>query len=186
MYQKTLYTALFVVLSLWTSSCITIKPSNNGYVYLPEVWKNIVVEYENTDLIKREEIYKINGAQLRTRLVDSNKSLVYIIDNKTQEIASLVKLENTMKAHNVDLILVMQNYEFAYLTFNQRMYSPVFVIDNEFYNKKALRVYKGYFVNHMLGNEKLDTKLEPSYLYYFEGGQLIDSGDYSLLKRNGF
>lgn len=175
---------LFVYLTfLSLGSCGVVYDLTNDYGVLTDDWKEIIVPLQSFEEVKRAQITKINGSQLKEELKRYPKALVYVISNHRQEIVSLRELELQMYERNCKLFLVMDGYLFVSATFNQPVYSPIFSIDNDYYNKKYKSTYKRYFINDMLGNQKLSSKIKKDdFLYYFEEGVLEKSGNYSLLK----
>ncbi|WP_430614101.1 hypothetical protein [Flavobacterium sp. JP2137] len=174
---------LFVYLTFFSlTSCGGVLDLTNDYGVLTEDWKEIIVPLKSFEEVKREQITKINGYQLKEELKRYPKALVYVISNQRQEIVSLRELELQMYERKCKLFLVMDGYLFVSSTFNQPVYSPIFSIDNGYYNKKYKSTYKRYFINDMLGNAKLSSRVKKDdFLYYFEDGVLKKSGKYSLL-----
>lgn len=155
------------------TSCV-VAGITNDYNKLPDSWKAIVVPLKSFDQVNRGEITKINGLQLQEELKKYPEALVYVITNHRQDIVSIKQLEDDVQKLGIKLFLVMDGYFFANVTYDQRMYSPVFVMDNDFYKKKHSKTYKRYFINDILGRDR-KTKLNSDFLYFFKNGELESS-----------
>lgn len=177
---------LVVALSILTlnQSCIQINSNTNYYQNLSTQWKELFVNYEPDQPLSRSKIYKINGVQLYNHIALQDKTLVYLVDNLNPQIPTLVWLESITKAQGLDLLIVMQNYGAPHFTFNQKMFSPIFIIDNTYYTFKKPGQNTAHFTKDLLAKATLNQKSDSDYLFYFEKGQLLDSGDYDLLQRN--
>ncbi|MCP1995267.1 hypothetical protein [Flavobacterium sp. HSC-61S13] len=171
--RKIVNIGVFVMVCMIMTSCV-VAGLTNDYNKLPDSWKAIVVPLKSFDQVSRGEITKINGMQLREELKKYPEAVVYIISNHRQDIVSIKQLEDDVQKRGIKLFLVMDGYFFANVTYDQRMYSPVFVMDNDFYKKKYADAYKRYFINDMLGRDR-KTKLNSDFLFFFKNGESVSS-----------
>lgn len=171
--KKSILTLTFAIVSL---SC-SIQGLTNDYSKLNDNEKAKIVALENFDNLNSEHVYKINATQLKTELSKHPKSLVYIFKNGcTSELCKpMFVYENFANKNGYKLFLVMNGYANLNETLEQRINfkSPLFSIDNDFYNSKYRNAYMRYFENDLQG-KPIDTA-EGKYLgnlFFFKGNQL--------------
>lgn len=163
-------------LSATLLSC-SIHGLRSDYSTLSIEDKAKVVPLENFDAVNPEKIYKINATQLKEELAKHSKSLVYVFKNGcTSELCRpMFVYENYAKKNGYKLFLVMEGYGSLHETLDQRnsFTSPLFSIDNEYYNSNYRNTYTRYFENELQGkpiDEKSGDYL--GNLFFFKGNQL--------------
>lgn len=167
---------LALVFAVITSSC-SIQGLTNDYSRLSTQEKTKIITLESFENINTENVYKINALQLREELAKHPKSLVYIFKNGcTSDLCRpMFTYENYAKKNGYRLFLVMEGYGNLNATLVQRsnFTSPLFSIDNEYYNSKYRNTYTRYFENELQG-KPMETKSGDylGSLFFFRGNQL--------------
>ncbi|HSD15077.1 MAG TPA: hypothetical protein VLB74_10550 [Flavobacterium sp.] len=165
-----------LVLSATLLSC-TIQGLTNDYSKLSVENKAKVVPLENFENLNTEQIYKINAQQLKSELAKHPQSLVYIFKNGcTSDLCKpMYVYENFANKKGYKLFLVMNGYDGLNSTLDRRISfkSPLFSIDNNFYESKYRITYTRYFENELTGKPRETKRGEYlGNLYFFKGSQL--------------
>lgn len=165
--------AVLVVLTIISSSC-TIQGLTNDYNKLNENQKAKVLPLIDFDHTQSGIVYKINGSQLREELLKYPKSLVYIFSSgcSSEHCKPLMTYKSYAEFNGYKLFLVMTGYMDFDKTIEQDIPGPLYVIDNQFYNKVIRNNYVSYFENDLLDQPlKADDEYLGS-LYFFKYGRL--------------
>jgi hypothetical protein len=173
MKKSILFTIAFASFAV---SC-QILGLTNDYKKLSEVEQQKIVALESFENVSLDKIYKINGQQLRTELAKHEKSLVYIFKNGcTSEFCKpMYVYENYAKKNGYKLFLIMDGYGNLNETLEQRnnFSTPLFSIDNEFYDSNIRNNYFRYFENDLQGIAiKIKPKEYLGSLYFFNKDKL--------------
>jgi len=168
--MKNIFLALILVSSL--SSCIiSFYGLTNDYDTLSETQKKEVLALKSFEETESKKIYKINAKQLKSELKKHSKSIVYTFQNgcSSKACKPMFVYENYAKNNGYTLFLVMVGYLHLSETLEQNFDSPLFVVDNEYYNEKHKSKYLRYFENELM-EKPLDEKPKEylGSLYFFE------------------
>ncbi len=170
-------------------SC-TIQGFTNDYKKLTDEQQNSIVALDSFEGEKDlDKIYKINGSQLREELKKHSRAFVYVFKNgcTSEYCKPLYVYENFAKENNYKLFLVMNGYANLQLSKQEVSNTPLYSIDNEYYNKKIRTTYIRYFENDMLGRDlKYRDKEYYGNLFFFEDGELTSIHRDLPQKQQGF
>lgn len=166
-----------VILLLFFLASCSIQGLTNDYGKLSKKEKQTIVPLESFNNLNVDKIYKINGRQLRVELAKHEKSLVYIFKNgcTSDSCNPMYVYENYAKTNGYKLFLVMDGYANLNETTEQRINfsSPLFSIDNEFYESNNRNKYSRYFENDLQGVATLSKQKEYlGDLYFFNKDEL--------------
>jgi hypothetical protein len=166
-----------VLLLLFFLASCSIQGLTNDYGKLSENEIQSIVPLESFENLSVDKIYKINGQQLRTELAKHEKSLVYIFKNgcTSDSCKPMYVYENYAKTNGYKLFLIMDGYANLKETTEERINfsSPLFSIDNEFYESNNRVKYSRYFENDLQGvTTHNKTKEYLGSLYFFNKDQL--------------
>ncbi len=166
---------LFSLLIL--QSC-TVYGVTNDFKKLSESQKSSIVQLKSFHEVNSQNIYKINGNQLKEELKKHPKSLVYIFSNgcTSEYCLPMSNYETFAKDNNYSLFLVMEGYGHLSDTTQQRsevFTAPLFSIDNDFYNSWYSMKYHRYFENDLRGISKNEKPEWSGNLFFFEFDKLI-------------
>lgn len=166
---------LFLPILLFALQSCSIEGLTNDYKKLNEQQKEKIVALNNFPDAKEGFIYKINGAQLRAELAKHPKALVYTFTNgcTSEHCKPLMVYEAYAKRNGYDLFLVMNGYRELHSTLEQPVSSPLYAIDNDYYNSTYRNRYVTYFTNDMTGKPIREKEGEfLGDLFFFENGKL--------------
>lgn len=172
--MKIVHSLALLAITVLATSC-SIQGFTNDYRGLPAEQKERIVPMNNFAEAQEGKIYKVNGAQLRTEIVNHPKALVYVFTNgcTSEYCKPLMVYEHFAKRNNYKLYLVMNGYRALDKTLEQPVSSPLYSIDNDYYHKSWRSLYVNYFTNDLTG--KPFKEKEKEYLgdmYFFENGKL--------------
>lgn len=144
--------------------------SASYYKKLPVVWKERILRTDDLTKLDRNYIYPVTGDKLKEELFKYEKSMVVIFVNKctSNYCVPLKVYEDYAVRNNYKLFLIMQDLNHLDESYNQFFYSPLLVIDEEYY-KGAWNTNK-HFEEDLLGN--LRQKEYKGSIYLFEKGTL--------------
>jgi hypothetical protein len=163
-----------VVLCIATS-CISIENVTNDYTKLSEEQKKKIVPLPNFKDQNWDLIYKINGLQLRSELINHERSIVYVLKNgcTSTSCKPLMNYVDYAKQHSYSLFLVMDGYCSLTQTTDQYPKTQLYAIDNDHYKEKKKRKYRQYFINDMLGrNLEVKESMTEGRLYFLTKDKL--------------
>lgn len=168
---------LLLFISLLSLTSCTVYGLTNDYKKLSDEQKLTIVPLKNFDDTTTNQVYKINGSQLKQELKKHPKSLVYIFTNgcTSQYCLPMSNYERYAQENNYKLFLIMSGYAQLNETTKQRsevFTEPLFAIDNDIYDSNIRVKYSRYFENELRGIEK---KAKPDWegsLYFFNYDQL--------------
>ena len=173
--QKFLYHLLIIA---FISSC-QVHGVTNDFEKLNENEKSLVKGLDSFSATESRNIYVINGQLLKEELKKNEKSIVYIFANgcSSEYCVPLTYLENYAKENDYKLYMVMSDYTYLFLTLKQKYTSPLYSIDQEYYNTKLSSKSARMFVNDITGkplNDRISVKEFASYFFY-ENGVLVQA-----------
>jgi hypothetical protein len=160
---------------LFLFAACSIQGLTNDFSKLSAEQKSRITPLSDFAQAQEGNIYEVNGAQLRAELEKHPKAMVYVFTNGcTSKYCKPLRIyEIYAKDHGYDLFLVMNGYRDLGATLEQPVNSPLFAIDNGYYNSKYRARYTTYFTNDMTGKpikEKEGDFL--GNLYFFNKGKL--------------
>ena len=141
------------------------------YNELPEIWKERVHRTDDLEKLDRYYIYPVTGIKLREELFRYEDSMVVTFVNKctSEYCLPLKSYENYAIKNKYKLFLVMQDLNHLDESYNQYFYSPLLVIDEEYY--KGIWSSSKRFNEDLLGDEY--QKKHNGSIYIFKRGSLI-------------
>lgn len=160
---------------IFFSSC-AVMGLTNDYGKVSESNRKYIHTFENEENLKNNEVYKINGIQLKELVQKEPQSLVVLFANGCHS-KTCVPLNNyILYAHknHLKLFLVMTGYENLHETLVQEVGAPLFSIDNEYYKSTFRFRYVDKFINDLLGKPEKNF----NSIYLFKNGKLIESYPY--------
>ena len=168
---------LLAIVSLSMISC-TVYGFSNDYKKLLPSQKDRIVILENFKKVDSTHVYKINGQQLNIELKNHPKSLVYIFSNgcSSEYCLPMSNYERFAKENGYKLFLVMEGYGNIQKTLGQRsavFTSPLYSIDNDYYNSWYSGRFSRLFENDLRGIDKKEKPEWNGNLFFFEYNKLI-------------
>ena len=168
---------IFTFLLCFALSSCTIYGVTNDYKKLSEEEKKTIVPLDDFEKTEENNIYKINGLQLKEELKKHPKSLVYIFTNgcTSSFCLPMSNYENFAKENGYKLFLVMEGYGHLHETTAQRskiFTETLYAIDNDYYKSWYSVRFHRFFENDIRG---LDRKSKPNWegsLYFFNYDKL--------------
>jgi hypothetical protein len=167
----------FFAISL-LQSCVIIGLTND-FTKLTPAHKELIYPFEKIEEVEVGKIYKINALQLKEELNKHPRSIVYIFSNGCSSplCLPLNLYELYAQKNGYKLFMVMNGYSDLEKTLSQKIDSPLFSIDNEYYNEKHRNVYTRFFTNELLGyplNTKYKERELRGNLFFYENGKIIN------------
>lgn len=164
-----------ILLISFYSCKISIGNLTNDYEKLNEEQKKKIVPLPSFKEQNWDLIYKINGAQLRSELMNREHSIVYVFKNgcTATSCKPMMNYVDYSKAHNYNLFLVMDGYCDLTQTTDQYPKAQLYSIDNEYYKENKKNKYRAYFINHLLDKPLTEKQnLAEGRLYFFSKDKL--------------
>ncbi|PIE50343.1 MAG: hypothetical protein CSA38_03875 [Flavobacteriales bacterium] len=172
--MKKYYFLFFLPLVVLTQC--TVYGFTNDYKKLSDREKTLIHSFTNMESVQPKHIYKINALQLRNELKKNEKSLVYVFTNgcSSDLCRPMIAYENYAKENGYTLFLVMTGYGHLNQTLVQNFNSPLFAIDNDFYDSSIRFKYCKKFENQLEG-KPINAKQEyKGSIYIFQKDKLIE------------
>lgn len=142
------------------------------YDKLPEAWKERVLRTDNLEQLDRYYIYPVTGKKLKEELFKYEDSMVVTFVNKctSEYCLPLKSYEDYAIKNHYKLFLIMQDLNHIDESYNQYFYSPLLVMDEEYYKGKWSSSQR--FDEDLLGDKY--QKEYKGYTYLFKKGELMD------------
>jgi hypothetical protein len=154
-------------------SCSTIGITND-YEKLSVEQKESIIPIENFLNLNLENIYKINGSQLKNEIENHEKVLVYIFVNgcKSPMCKPFSVYENYAKKNGYKLFLVMNGYGNLDKSLIQPRQTPLLAIDGDQYNTIYRGSYERQFMNEISGKPRFPKGKYTGDKFFFNKGKL--------------
>lgn len=161
------------------SSCV-IYGITNDYDKLTGEQRNSIIPYSKATSFEIGKIYTLNAQELKSEMEKHPKSLVYIFANgcSSESCLPMAVYEEYAKKHNRKLFLIMTGYGALKATTNQPLASPLYAIDNDFYQEKKHRKYYRCFKNDLQGRPLDYKETKEDYQGDFYGSLYFYSGNH--------
>lgn len=171
--MKKLY--LFILTPFLISCSITGLTSD--YNKLSEREKEAITSYSLEENYTDKKVYRINGIQLLAEIKKHPKALVYEFTNGciSATCYPLVIFENYAKENNYKLFLVMNGYNNIKESLAENINTPLFSIDEIYYESKFRNKYIKKFTKDLLSEEPNTEEILKEFyggIYLFENGKL--------------
>lgn len=161
-------------------SCFVVGITND-YERLTGEQRQTIIPYAKATSFETGKIYTINAQELKSEMEKHEKSLVYIFTNgcSSESCLPMAVYEEYAKKHNRKLFLIMTGYGMLNATTDQPLASPLYAIDNDFYQEKRSKKYNQRFKNDLLGRPLDYKETEKDFrgnlygdLYFFSRNEL--------------
>lgn len=160
---------LFLPILLLLNSC-SIWSHKDYYSELPKGWKEIVVPFQNLDQSSKDQIYKINGLDLKKELLNHEKAMVLLLVNYCPSNRNLKQIETDLIQDGYTVFKVMFDYNKIPYVYYQDTDTPFFVMDSHYYNAKGIKNYAKAFT------QDLTPELSTTFTRYeFHKGHYVSS-----------
>lgn len=172
--MKHLISILFLLLAL--NACQVINVTND-YNKLNEDEIRLVSDLKDFDQVIPGHIYVLNAKQLKTKIKNDERSLVYVFVNgcTSTHCLPMASYENFARTNGYTLYLVMAGFGNIQSTLKQNIESPLYAINAAYYNTKYLSKYVRYFENDLMDlplNTSFKERKMNGNLYFYEKGVL--------------
>lgn len=166
----------YLSILLFISSCQIIGLTSD-YKKISETEKSYIKELDSFENTEGNNVYIINGKQLKEELKNNKKSIVYTFANgcSSENCLPLAYYENFAKENNYKLYMVMSGYYDLYKTLDQESTSPLYAIDDKYYNTKYSGKYLRMFENEISGKPLDEKRTSYNSFYFFEKDTLVKS-----------
>jgi len=159
---------LFIIPLFIFTSCVIQFVNGNEYETLTESEKLKVHRLESFNDLKPKHIYEITGIQLLNELKTKDKSLVYIFANNcnSESCIPINIIENHANENDLSFYPIMISYYKVDITLSQPINTPLFSINNNYYNEDKERKYVDKFKKDIGYNYFSNNKYLGGYIYF--------------------
>jgi len=178
---------VLILLFLSLLNACQIIGLTNDYNKLNNTQKEHILPFKSFTEAETGKIYKINGPQIKEEISKYPKALVYVFANgcSSQNCMPMMHYEDYAKKNGYKLFMVMTGYGMLDKTIKQSFESPLYVINNEYYNSKYTHIFTRNFTNELLGipiKSKYRERAIDGSLFFYNYG-ILDTVLWKLPER---
>lgn len=167
---------LYLLLLLLTScGLVEINGLSDDYGKLTDKQKELFIPFKKNETLDKNKIYQVTADQLKEEVKNYPKALIYVFTNgcSSELCKPLYFYENWADKNGVKLYLVMNSYANLFETTEQKFEGNLYVINSDFYGKKAFKRYSVFFKNELKGLDKKTKENWEGGLFFYENGNYI-------------
>ena len=173
--MKKIILLIFLATALNSCGLVEINGLSDDYKKLTDEQKEMFELFKQNEDLDKNKIYRITADQLKEELEKYPKALVYVFTNgcPSDFCKPLYIYEKWAKENNYELFLVMRSYANLKETTDQKYSGNLYVINSDFYGKKAFMRYSVFFENELKGLDKKAKENWEGGLFFYENGNYV-------------